>query len=198
MTLLTICKGLALNVGLTVPDVVVSSPAREWAEALQMANETGDELARRADWGILQVSSDVVGTGSPGPIMIADDVSHLNEGITVWGPGIIRSLTRSEWNAVVGVQGTPRYFILEGADIRFWPYLALGATVQVRYKSKNWCSAGSAFVSDVNTSKIDEGLFLKGLIVRWRRQKGMDYADQEAEYEAALKEMSDFDERSRL
>ena len=53
-------------------------------------------------------------------------------------------------------------------------------------------------MADTDTALIDEELLLKCLIVRWRRQKGMDYADHEAEYEAALKSYAGFDDGGRL
>ena len=45
---------------------------------------------------------------------------------------------------------------------------------------------------------VDEDLFAKALIVRWRRQKGMSFADEEAEYEAALQDFARFNDRSRF
>jgi hypothetical protein len=69
----------------------------------------------------------------------------------------------------------------------------------VQYQSKNWTSAGSAaFTVDTQTSLIDEDLMLKGLIVRWRRQKGMSYQDEEGEYEAALADFARFNDRARF
>jgi hypothetical protein len=89
--------------------------------------------------------------------------------------------------------------LLEGAEITLWPYLANAATATVQFQSKNWTSAGSAtFTADDQTSLIDEALFLKGLIVRWRRQKGMAYLDEEAEFEAALADLAKFNDRGRF
>ena len=56
----------------------------------------------------------------------------------------------------------------------------------------------AAFTVDTQTSLIDEDLFLKGLIVRWRRQKGMSYQDEEGEYEAALQDFARMDDRGRM
>ena len=64
MTLLTIGAALAKNVGMSVPDIMISSPERKWLEAVQFANETGEELARRVDWGQLQDTATLTGTGA--------------------------------------------------------------------------------------------------------------------------------------
>ncbi len=199
MSLLTISAALAKNVGMAEPDVVVLSSIRQWNEALQFANETGEELARRVDWGVLQNTTTLTGTGAAVAHALPSDFSRLNQGVAVTvGTGIVRPLTRAEWSNLTPVEGTPRYFLLEQNTIQLWPFLANAATATAQYQSTNWCSAGATFMSDTDTSLIDEKLFTKGLIVRWRRQKGMDVADYEAEYEAALADFARFDDRSRL
>ncbi len=200
MTLLTLANGLALNVGMRVPTQVVGSASREWVEALQFANETGEELARRADWGALQASATLTGDGTNKVHALPSGFSRMNMGASVKaGSSIVRPLTRAEWNALTPTVGTPRYYLLEGTELTLWPYLANAATVTVQYQTKNWTSAGgSAFTADAQSSLIDEVLFLKGLIVRWRRQKGMNYADEEAEYEASLQDFARFDDRGRI
>lgn len=200
MTLLTIAQGLAKNVGMQVPTSVVGNSAREWVEALQFVNETGEELARRVDWGQLHASTTLTGDGTNKVHALPSGFGRLNQGVAVRsGTNIVRPLTRAEWNTLDPVQGTPRYFLLEGAEMTLFPFLANAATVTVQYQSKNWTSAGSsAFTVDTQTSLIDEDLMLKGLIVRWRRQKGMDMADYEAEYEAALQDFARFNDRARF
>ena len=200
MTLLTIAQGLAKNVGMQVPTSVVGSTMRTWQEALQFANETGEELARRVDWGALQATTTLTGDGTNKTFTLPAGFSRLSKGIAIKsGTSIVRPLSRAEWNSLTAVQGEPRYFLLEGNEVTLWPYLANAATATVSYQSDLWTSAGSsAFTVDTQTSLIDEDLFLKGLIVRWRRQKGMAYQDEEAEYEAALADYANFDDRGRF
>lgn len=200
MSLLSICKALAHNVGMTAPDVVISSPFRQWQEAVQFANETGEELARRVDWGQLQATETLTGDGTNKVHALPVLFSRLNMGVCVTaGTSIVRPLSRAEWNTLQPVEGLPRYFILEGAEITLWPFLAPSATATVQYQTKAWCSNGTgAFAADEDTSLIDEALFSRALIVRWRRQKGMPYADQEAEFEASLSQLAAFNDRGRL
>lgn len=197
MSILTIVQGLARNVGMQVPTSVIGSSSREWQEALQFANETGEELARRVDWGALQATATLNGDGTNQTYTLPDGFSRLSRGVAVRaGTSIVRPLSRAEWNALTPVEGTPRYFLLEGSEITLWPFLANAATATVSYQSDLWTSAGtSGFTDDAQTSLIDEDLFTKGLIVRWRRQKGMDFADFEAEYEASLQDRAGFDDR---
>ena len=173
---------------------------REWQEALQFANETGEELARRVDWGALQASTTLTGDGTNKVHALPAGFSRLSRGVSVkTSSGILRPLSRAEWGTLTAVQGTPRYFLLEGTEVTLWPYLANASTASASYQTKNWTSAGaSSFTADDQTSLMDEALFAKGLIVRWRRQKGMPYQDEEAEYEAALQDFAGFDDRSRF
>ncbi len=200
MSLLTICNALAKNVGMAATDVVMTSPYRQWAEAVQFANETGEELARRVDWGQLQESITLTGNSTNLTHSLPVTFSRFNAGASVFaGTSIVRPLSRQEWSRLTPTVGTPRYFLLEGRDVTFWPYLASAATVTGQYQSKAWCSNGTdAFTADNETSLIDETLFAKALAVRWRRQKGMDYADLEAEVEAMIEDLARFNDRSRL
>lgn len=200
MSLLSICSDLALNVGLQVPTQVIGSSDRQWSEAVAFADEAGEELARRADWGALTESATLTGDGTDKLHDMPAGFDRLVRGVCITGSGgTVRPLTRAEWNTLTPVEGVPRYFLLEGAKVRLWPYLAAGATVSASYQSRFWCSNGTdAWMADDETSLIDETLFARALIVRWRRQKGMPYTDEEAEYEAMLADMAGFDERSRL
>lgn len=200
MSLLTMAQALAKNVGLAVPSAVVTSSDRAMVEVLQFANETGEELARRVDWGVLNEVTTLTGDSTFKTFDLPAGFGRLPRGIAVKaGDSIVRPLSRAEWNLLSGVEGTPRYFLLEGNDITLWPYLATDETATVNYQTLYWCDNGTAaFAADDDESLIDEDLFLKALIVRWRRQKGMDYADFEAEYEGALRDYAAFDDRGRL
>lgn len=200
MTLLTLAQGLARNVGMQVPTSVVGSTMREWQEALQFANETGEELSRRVDWGALQATTTLTGDGTNKVHALPTGFSRFSKGIAIKaGTAIVRPLSRAEWNALTPVEGAPRYFLAEGREVTLWPYLANAATATASYQSDLWTSAGgAAFTADDQTSLIDEDVFLKGLIVRWRIQKGMPYQDQEAEFEAALADYANFDDRGRF
>lgn len=200
MSLLTICEGLAKDVGMEIPDVVVSSASREWKEALAMANAVGEELARRVDWGQLTATATLTGDGTNKEHSLPAAFSRVVSGVGVTGAGgTVRPLSRAEWGSLTATEGVPRYFLLEDSTMTLWPYLANAVTATVIYQSENWCDNGtSAWAADTDSSLIDEDLFLKGLIVRWRRQKGMEYADYEAEYEAAIEDFANFNDRSRL
>lgn len=200
MSLLTICNRLAQNVGLETTEQVITSPRREWSEAVEMANAVGRELARRVDFGALNDVVTVTGDGTDRSYDLGSETARLVPGVTVTVGGVvIRPLTQAEWGALAPIAGTPRYFLLEGQRISFWPLLGNAVAATVRIQSRNWCSNGTdAWQADTDTALIDENLLAKGLIVRWRRQKGMDYTDYEAEYEADLADIARTDDRARF
>lgn len=199
MTLLTACQAIAKNVGISVPDSVASSTDREMVEMLRFANETGEELARRVDWPELRATQTLTGDGTNLTFTMASDYDHLAPaGAVTFGTNILRPLTQAEWQTLVAAVGTPRYYLMESGSVTLFPFLANASTATVNYQSNAFCSAGSAFDADDDTLVVDEDLFTKGLEVRWRRQKGMDYADHEAEYEAAIMDFAGFSGASRF
>ena len=197
MSLLSLVESLAYSVGLNKPTQVMGAPGREMAEVRQVADETGEELARRVQWGDLTRTATISGEGR---IALPSDFGRLVEGIAVTAGGKpVRPLTRGEWANLPASVGAPRYFLLEDDAITLWPGLASGASAVVTYQSRNWVSNGQArFTADGQSPVMDEALFLKGMIVRWRRMKSMPYQDEEAEYEAALAQYAGFDDRGRL
>lgn len=199
MSLLTVVQSLAKNVGMAVPVSVYGSSDRRWIEALEMANEAGEELIRRVDWSALSASTTLTGTGAQVAHSLPDDFDRLQRGVTVKhaATGAVRPLTRHEWNTLTAVEGDPRYFLLENDTITLWPYLANGDTVKVYYQSNQWVGSETSYMSDDAEADIDENLLTMGLVARWRRQKGMPYQDFEAEYEAALQDYAGFDRRAR-
>lgn len=198
MSLLTICQKLALNVGLETPSQVINGD-RDMQEARQFCDEAGEELARRVDWGDLTATATLTGDGTNLKHTLPATFSRLVRGVCVTASGnVVRPLSRAEWASLTPTEGAPRYFLLEDDSITLWPYLANGSTATVTYQSNAWCSNGTGqWSADDQTSLIDESLMLKGLIARWRRQKGMPYQDEEAEYEAAIEQYAMFDDRGR-
>lgn len=198
-SLLEMVQAMAKNVGLEIPLQVVGSADRTWVEALDFANRQGEELARRVDWGGLVASSSFTGTGSDDTFELPSSFARLPRGVAVTSSGApVRPLTRAEWTGLTAAEGTPRYFLLENRKMRFYPYPASAATVSFTYIHDQWATGGAQFLADTDETVFPSELFIMGLIVRWRRQKGMDYADYEAEYEAALAHYAAFDDRSRL
>lgn len=200
MTLLTIAQDVARNTALDVPPTASGSTAREIVNVVQFINDTGLELARRVNWGALRATTTITGTGVNANFALPAYYLKLIEGGAVLsgGVGLRGGLSPDEWAALTPVEGTPRFYRLRGSSISFYPFLANAATATVNYQSTAWASNGTDRLQlDAETSLIPEDLLVKGAIWRQRRHVGQDFADQIAEYEAALADYATYDARDR-
>lgn len=200
MTLLTIAQDVARNTALDVPSTASGSTAREIVNVVQFVNDTGLELARRVDWGALRATTTVTGNGTNANFTLPAYYSRPIKGgaVLVGGVGLRGGLSPDEWAALTHVEGTPRFYRLRGSSISFYPFLANAATATVNYQSTAWASNGTdRLLLDAETSLIPEDLLVKGAIWRQRRHVGQDFADQIAEYEAALADYATYDARDR-
>lgn len=200
MSLLTIVQDVARNTALDVPPTATGSTAREIINVVQFVNDTGLELARRVNWGALRATTTITGTGVNANFALPAYYLKLIEGGAVLsgGVGLRGGLSPDEWAALTPVEGTPRFYRLRGSTISFYPFLANAATATVNYQSTAWASNGTDRLQlDAETSLIPEDLLVKGAIWRQRRHVGQDFADQIAEYEAALADYATYDARDR-
>ena len=200
MTLLTIAQDVARNTALDVPATASGSTAREIINVVQFINDTGLELARRVNWGALRASTTITGTGVNANFALPAYYLKLIEGGAVFAGSVaVRGgLSPDEWAALTPIEGTPRFYRLRGSSISFYPFLANAATASVNYQSTAWASNGTDRLQlDAETSLIPEDLLVKGAIWRQRRHVGQDFADQIAEYEAALADYAAYDARDR-
>lgn len=195
MTLKTIAADVARNMGLQEPDTIVGNSNDDDAvKILQFITEAGEELARRVDWGKLQKSHLLLGTGFAALYDLPADYARMSEGYSVsFGEDrdVIRGgLTKDEWNSLKTVEGQPRYYYIEGDRIGFYPYPAESDQITLAYISKNWVSGQREYSSDQDSSLVPERLLALGAIWRFKRHMEADYSDYLAEYEAMLTDLA--------
>uniref|UniRef100_UPI0005B34F21 phage adaptor protein n=1 Tax=Rhizobium fredii TaxID=380 RepID=UPI0005B34F21 len=153
-----------------------------------LAQEAGDEIARRADWQKTLKSLTV--TASP------ENFPSNFQRLTPGGAGrksdgtLIRPVTNSgQWAVIVGVPSTTPYFFMKGGQFLFSPTSAAVSAV-IDYVSKNWilnaATEQATLSADDNTTLFPERLLVKGVLWRWKRQKGLPFEDNLAEFEADL------------
>jgi hypothetical protein len=84
---------------------------------------------------------------------------------------------------------TKLYYAMTGGVLAFSRALA-GETVEARYVSRNWLANGvtrrERIGADADVALFPERLLTKGVIWRWRKEKGQQYQDHLAEFEADL------------
>lgn len=193
MTLKDIAQAVAKNVSIEPPTTVVSNNEPDAVKLLQFANEAGQELARRVDWGGLRKSKTIIGTGFAALFDLPADYARMVEGwgITCDGNPVRGGLTADEWNALAPAAGTPRYYQTVGAAIGFYPYPPEGLQLVLSYIGTGWTSTGNAaFAADTDSTVFPERLVELGTTWRFRRHIGADFSDFLAEFEAALQDFA--------
>jgi hypothetical protein len=82
-------------------------------------------------------------------------------------------------------------FVIRGGKVLFAPDPSAGDAVFFEYVSQNWCqssmgSGQSAFAADTDAAQLSEELLTMGLVWRFLKAKGLDYAEPFRQYEAHL------------
>ncbi len=203
MTLLSMVTTASHNVGADFVGQVVGSADETSIEWLDFANRLGQELARRVEWGELTKATTLA--GSAASFTMPADFERFISGIAITRQDRtpIRPLTQAEWRGLdTSLTGDPRYFLLQGSEVSLYPLQPATDACTASYISNLWVSTGAtsaaAFTADDNTVVFPEELFESGLILYWRRQKGMPYEDFEAEFEAQIGQYAAFDDRARF
>ena len=197
MSLLTIAIDAARELGLPVPTGVVASSDPQTLLLLRMANEEGKSLATRADWQNLTsehtfvtVTTDAQTSSIPSDFdhIVSDTMFNRTTIRKVYGP-----ISESDWQrykASLTSYVNPA-FRIRGGSILMAPTQTAGQTVAYEYISNKWCqssggTAQSAFAADSDTGKLDEELIRLGMVWRFRKAKGLEYAGQRDDYERRL------------
>ena len=156
-----------------------------------MAQEAGDEIARRADWQRMLKQS----TAAASPHNLPSDFQRMTPGgaVRTSAGAFHRPITNSsQWAVIVAVVSTQPYFFIKANQVQFSPAeSAVGAIIE--YVSKNWVLKNvggevATLQADDDTTLFPERLLVKGVLWRWKRQKGLPFDDSLAEFEADLVE----------
>ena len=189
MTILEIINKVCDVIGLDQFESVYGSDDDNAMTMLALAWEAGDEISRRSDWQKLLKTETVLSSGSALPTDFKRFIpgGGVNTSVGVF----VRPVTNgAQWTVMqAGTPAQPYYFI-SGGTIGFAPSTA-GDNAVLRYVSKNWIqpnvgSATDEWTADDDQTIFPEDLMIKGLMWRWRRQKGAAFNDQLAEFEADL------------
>lgn len=191
MSLLTMIARVcnAPGVGLPVPAQVVGSADAGVLELLELANQEGEELARRADWPVLiaeQVFTTIASAAQAGAIP-ADFQRFVNG---TWfnrttSRKLVGPLTPEQWQRLQanGANGVAtQAFRRRGLSLLIAPTPPAGQSIAFEYLSKNWCQSSggtgqSAWAADSDSGVLEERLMALGIIWRWRKAKGFSFSD---------------------
>jgi hypothetical protein len=199
LTCLQIIQTVCKRVGILSPNAALSATDQQIIQLLSICEEEGQAQAKRTTWESLQteaifvtVAAETQGTMAaiaPGCKFIIND--------TIWNRTLRRPVfgpkTPQDWQQLKASQisGPFNSFRIVGDVIKFNPAPAAGQTCAFEYASKNWVvtstgGTGSVFTNDADTCKLDDDLMVLGTRWRWKQAKGLDYAEDFAEYERQI------------
>jgi hypothetical protein len=200
MNLLAIVRAACAELTLPQPSAVVGSTEAVSAQMLALANSEGRDLARRYGWEALthEATWTTVATESQGTLasiiggtqelryIVNDTLWNRSTGEPIVGPRAPRI-----WQSYKAVTfSAPVYeYRLRGGNLLILPVPTAGHTGAFEYVSRCWCTDVSgatyrtAFAADTDVPLLDDELILAGLLWRWRKAKGFDYAEELLHYE---------------
>jgi hypothetical protein len=210
MSLLTIAQNAARKLNIAAPATVVGNADLNAALLLYLAQEEGDELSRRHDWQALTTErtftslAAVIQTG-----FLPSDYDRLVFAAEIWdrsrslkfaGPTPSRAWQQLQTSQAAGVVG---WWRILADQINIFPAQPAGNTLAFEYVSKNWCATSggsplSAWAADTDVGRISERLMTLGIVWRWLRAKGMDYAEEMSTYEREVEKVCSRDRGAGL
>jgi hypothetical protein len=191
MSLLTATNEVADLVSLDRFTAIAGSGGDDARTMLVIAQEAGEEIAHRVDWNKLLKTATIAAT----PYTLPENYHRPVPGsmiVTALGQ-LVRPVTNTGQWAVLGQVGsTQPYYYRSGGKIDIVPTSA-GTNATLNYVSGHFVARSNGtdfratFAADDDTTVFTEDLLVKNMVWRWKRQKGLDYTDDLAEFEAMLK-----------
>lgn len=206
LTLLQIVQEVSRRHGITVPTAVVASQDETIQQLYGLANETVEELNSRYRWVQLVTpyefnhndDSDYGALTISGPA--ADVVDwKAYEQRTLWdvtaGLELIGPVPEKDWQAMVNLNiSAGRYsFRFYGAKLFIFPAPTVPADVDFRleyYSSApvldtDGTTVKDRYAADTDTCRLPTQLVIDGLRWRYKKEKGLPYAEDKDTYEMA-------------
>jgi hypothetical protein len=203
VTLLSTIQDAAREIGLPSPTTVIGNTDPNVTRTLAMAQREGKELVRKS-WTILQREHTFTTTATVDEYTLPADYATLLSN-TAWdrenywamrGP-----LSAQEWqarkSAILGATvGNAHWRIKRAASGNTKKFVvdpiptATGDELVFDYRSDSWCASSggtiqTAWAADTDTGILSESLMTMGIVWRFLRLIGNDYASQLSEYEEA-------------
>jgi hypothetical protein len=205
MSLLTIVQDVCGEIGIPIPASVVGSNSELVQQLFRLAKREGEQLSSGAsvglsyDWTELQSEATWTSTATelqgalatlaPGFRYIINDT--IFDRTEQWQqPGPLSPVVW-QWRKAATASGPYPEWRIRAGGLYMYPVPSAGHTMAFEYASSYWCqdSSGTAKVTwtaDDDTARLDEEWFKLGLIWRWRKAKGLDYAEDFRSYQITV------------
>lgn len=203
MSLLTIIQYVCGRTNVPVPATVTGSTDTQVIQMMRLLEEEGNDLARRHPWqGItFEATHTTTAAEDQGAMttIAANGFRDIKNG-TFWDRSsklpVLGPMSDQEWAQWKGIGTTgARYrYRIRGGKLLINPVPVASLSWAFEYASKNWIlgidgtTYKQYFTLDTDTILIHEDLVLMGLRWRWKKEKGLDYAEDFDTYEKQVKD----------
>jgi hypothetical protein len=204
MTLLTICRDAADEIGIDRPSSVISNPQPHVQKLARYANKAGKQLMKNVAWQVLRKERtfSALGQETQTSILPSDFDRLVTE--TFWNRTAQRLIdgpvSATEWQSLKAFSyaGDPK-FAYRGDSILIIPVPSAGQTLAFEYVSENWCqssggTAQSAWAADDDTGIIDEELITRAVKYLYLTDEGLPNGGAAAELESYLNDLVQSDQ----
>jgi hypothetical protein len=199
MSLLTIVRDAAVEVGVPQPDTVIGNPDGTAAKLLRMAQRVGRDIVARADFSALRVASTfaaVAGEAQAGVIptdfarLVPESLWDRTNDRLLAGP-----INGARYQALVATMpgdGFARWFTLRGTTLAIYPAMSGGETCAFEYISRNFCETAegvgrASWQADTDVGRVSEELITLGVVAFFLKSHSFDnWPAAMADYEARL------------
>jgi hypothetical protein len=203
MTMLTAVQYFCRRTNLPVPTTVFGTTDPQVRQIYSLLEEEGNDLACRGTWqGItFEATHTSLAAEDQGAIAtIASNGFRYLKNETIWDRTtrlpVCGPLDSQEWQTLKAWAVTgPRYqYRIRGGKLLVNPSPPAGDTWAFEYVSQNWILGADGvtykqyFTLDTDTMLLPETLLLMGLRWRWKKEKGLDYAEDFRTYEMQVKD----------
>lgn len=199
MSVLDVAQQTAVYIGMNVPAALMASTEREHVELREIIQECAERIAFDAghEWRLLHRLHTITGDGTSPGYALPSDYRRMTTDTQLWtsrldyplehidSPNRWLEIDELNYAFVVGVWADL------GGELRFKPTLQSGETVRFYYLSDLIVSPASGddtarFGADDDGFRLSERLLKLCAIWQWKEAKGLEYAEDMANYEMAL------------
>lgn len=192
MTYLVAMQDVAFIVGVT-PPLKIDDESTVAQRFRRMANRTGWEVARRADWQGLLRSVTFTGDGAITQWPLPDGYDRQVGGnpVMIEGTGefLRGGVYDDEWRFLKGLgPSSVKAYRIQNNMFETLNPLGVGETALFDYVTYRWIvgSTTERFTTNDDTTVFPERLLVGGVVWRWRRAHGVPFDDELKEHEADL------------
>lgn len=202
-TLLEIVTDLCGRQNLPVPTTVYGTADAQIRQIMRLLEEGCNDLAVRGGWQGLtfEASLTTTATEDQGAMAtIASNGFRYIKNQTIWSRTrrlpVCGPLDAQEWQMLKAlfVNGPYYQFRIRGDHLLVNPTPPAGESWYFEYLSKNWILAVDGitykrrFTADTDTILLPDDIALQDLRWRWKKEKGMDYAEDMRTAEMQMKD----------